>query len=300
MICLFICLCLTSCSESVKNEEDGFRLYYINAEETLIVSEPYEPVSNNTEDFIDEMIKALNISPDNDKYKKAKPDAVAIIDYFYEKEKPLTINFDSTYYALSGTTEILCRAAIVSMFCQIDGVELVEFHVGGQPLVLSGETPVGLMSNNDFLIVDGAVINHKEVAQVTVYFADEAGNVLIPYHVSVSYDGFISKEQLIVRLLLLGPKEDEGVYNAIPEGTKINKVSVKDRICYVDLSSEFLEKCPGISEEVTIYSIVNSLVEQTSVTKVQFLINGEQKKTYQNMDFSVLFERDLTLIENEY
>lgn len=289
---------LVSCASTDYNLVEGIKLYYINSDENMVVSEQYKPTAADTKGLIAEMIEALNIPPMNDKYKKAKPDQVLIIDYSYEAGKPLTINFENSYNILTGTTEVLCRAAIVNTFCQIEGVDLVEFYVRGQPLVLSGEVPVGIMSAEDFIIADDAFLNNKEEAVVTLYFANDEGNKLLPYPVNASYGSMISTEQLIVILLLKGPK-DEGFNKTIPDGTKINKISVLDTVCYIDLSSEFMEKRQGVSEEVTIYSIVNSLAEYTSVTHVQFLINGEKKKSYQNLDFSGLFERNLSLIDNE-
>ena len=74
---------------------------------------------------------------------------------------------------------------------------------------------------------------------------------------------------------------------------------VKDGVCYVDFNEKFLERREGISSEVAIYSVVNSLAELSGIYKVQFLINGEIKKTYQNLDFSSSFERNLDIVEGE-
>ena len=91
----------------------------------------------------------------------------------------------------------------------------------------------------------------------------------------------------------------DGMQPVIPEGTVLNKVTVKDGICYVDFNEKFMEKREGIQPEVAIYSIVNSLTELSNVYKVQFLINGTTKKAYYTLDFSSAFERNLEIVEGE-
>ena len=66
----------------------------------------------------------------------------------------------------------------------------------------------------------------------------------------------------------------------------------------MDLNEKFLDKLPDISDEVAIYSIVNSLVELPGINRVQFRINGQTMETFQNTPFEVLFERNLTINED--
>ena len=83
----------------------------------------------------------------------------------------------------------------------------------------------------------------------------------------------------------------------IPSGTKVNKISVKDNTCYLDLSSDFLDKRDNISDEVTIYSVVNTLVKLSNINKVQFSIDGEQVLLYNDsINFGEPFERNLDLV----
>ncbi|MBR1443360.1 MAG: GerMN domain-containing protein, partial [Firmicutes bacterium] len=69
----------------------------------------------------------------------------------------------------------------------------------------------------------------------------------------------------------------------------------EEGICYVDLSSEFISKQAGShnTDEMTIYSIVDSLTELENVKKVQFLIEGEKVNDLNGrVDLSKPFERD--------
>ena len=65
----------------------------------------------------------------------------------------------------------------------------------------------------------------------------------------------------------------------------------------MDFNAKFLEKLPSVTEEVAVYSVVNSLVELPNVSQVQITVGGEMKKVYQSLPLNVLLERKLELIE---
>ena len=52
-----------------------------------------------------------------------------------------------------------------------------------------------------------------------------------------------------------------------------------------------------MTPDVTIFSIVNSLVELSNVNKVQISINGDTSKMYrEKYSFGTVFERNLDLV----
>ena len=101
----------------------------------------------------------------------------------------------------------------------------------------------------------------------------------------------------MVRQLLAGPLEDDKLSPVLPAGTKINKVSFKDGICYVDFSKEFLEGRDGVSDDVIVYSVVNSLTDIGSVTKVQLWIDGKTLSSYrETIPIDLPLERKFDII----
>ena len=81
---------------------------------------------------------------------------------------------------------------------------------------------------------------------------------------------------------------------------KQNKVTVKEKTCYVDFSKEFLNKQDDITDKVAIYSVVNTLIELPNVNKVQFSIDGEQVLKYnESMSFGEPFERNLDIVKEK-
>ena len=65
-----------------------------------------------------------------------------------------------------------------------------------------------------------------------------------------------------------------------------------------NLDKEFLTQIYKVDANVTIYSIVNSLVELSDVNRVQISINGETDLSYkESVPLATVFERNLELVE---
>lgn len=298
-IFLIMMVCFSACSGGQETSAEGsFVLYYKNAAETNLVAVPYEIEAETTEGQIDELLAALEVSPDDQTLKKVKPDDVLINEHFFGEDGQLILNFDSAYTNIEAITEVFCRAAIVKTLCQIEGVDYIEFYVNGQTLMLGGEIPIGQMESSDFIDNTGKDTSFVQTTDITVYFSDATGEMLNDVRLVVESSGSKSIEQLVTEQLILGPPEDAAdVYPVVPEGTVLNRVTTRDGTCYVDLSSEFMNKREEITADVAVYSIVNSLCELPSVSKVQFTIDGEARKNYQDLDLTIVFERKLELMK---
>lgn len=301
-VLILVLLLFSGCAAKEKDvvtastEEE--RVYYPDLEGKKIAGVPYTLSATTKEGQIEELLLALEQEPRQEGYRSAKPENLKIQSYTLSSNEVLTLYFDTGYQQISGTDEVLMRAAIVKTLCRIEGVNAVEFYVGGQPLLRTNGKPVGRMKAEDFIDNTGASTEFYQKVYVSVYYANEAGDALVVSDLKITYDGTISVEQLIISQLLAGPIE-AGMKAALPAGTVLNKVAVKDGICYVDFNEKFLEKRSDVSEEVTIYSVVNSLAELTNVYKVQFTINGETKKMYHTLEFSGAFERNLEIIDGD-
>jgi len=274
------------------------KIYYIDTNETKIVSQDYTPVSTTKGDLVKEYLEVLNEEPKDITMKKALPENVQVEEFSFNEDGRLTLNFDSDYKSLTGISEVLCRATIVKTLSQIEDVDYIEFYVNGQPLMGPNEKPIGLMEGSDF--IDNT---RAEDVFVTIYYANEKGKALVTSNLKISYDGNRSIEQLIIQQLISGPGVIEGpveeeMKKSIPDGTELNKITTKDGICYVDFNDKFMTHIPEVDDEVIIYSVVNSLVELSGITKVKFTINGEVKKNYgDKIPFDGFFERKLEIVE---
>lgn len=300
LLLIGIVLTCAGCSSKENPVSDGPKLYYVNEEETKLVTQEYTPVADKKSSLVEEYIIALSTEPKDTANKLAKPKEITILGYNFSAQQTLQLSFDTNYYDLSGPREVLMRAAIVKTFTQIDGIDSVEFYINGLPLVLGQDTPIGRMEAADFIDNVGDMTSYKQTAMISIYFANESGKALLESQRQVEYDGSIMLEQVIVEQLIAGPVDgEEGMISTLPEGTQLNRITKKEGICTVDFNEEFLNGNPNVPDDVMIYSIVNTLVEQPSIDKVQFTINGETTASLKNINLSQPFERNLNIIESE-
>lgn len=310
-ILLVLILAISGCGKKQtgdKTEENARYLYYLNNAENQLVTEEYKPSSaeGDTQGQVGEYLEALmTVAPKNPSYKKAVPESVVVTQVGDVENEQLTLSFNSEYKRLSVTQEILCRAAIVKTLCQVEDVTYVSFLVDGQPLKDSLDKPIGFMTAEDFIDNTGGETKFEQNAIVTLYFSDKAGEKLLETRVRIRYDGAVPIEQLVIEQLVKGPASIAGVDEnevlaTIPEGTKLSKITVKDGICYVDFNEAFLKKRAGISDEIAIYSVVDSLIEIPAVNKVQITVNGEAVSVFgDGSPLDIPFERNLDIIKKE-
>ncbi|MCH5249557.1 MAG: GerMN domain-containing protein [Lachnospiraceae bacterium] len=291
---------LTSCGNG-EYETNGrtYEVYYVNNEETRVVSSEYRTVTEDGEELLDELIAQLGTMPSRMEYKAPLAENFQLLEYTRDGEQ-LTLNFDRDYKEMGSIKEVLIRAAIVRTLSQVENVRYISFTVQGEPLMDNGGVAVGTMSADMFIDNAGDEINTYEKVNLHLYFANENGDRLVEENQrNVEYNSNISVEKLVVEKLIEGPLSD-GAYPTINPETKVISVTVNDRICYVNLDEAFLTQPYNVTSDVTIYSITNSLVELPNINKVQISINGETALLYkESLSLTTIFERNLDLIGTE-
>lgn len=296
ILLLTIPLLMAGCRKQQQIDESGYRIWYINQDETCLKYENKELQSKNEEGLLREMMEVMRETPTDDELKPVIPEDVKLLDFDFEHNQ-LYLDFSPEYKKMPKVYEVLCRAAIVRTLGQIDGVEYVDFQVNGEPLTDLEGKEIGLMNEDQFIENAGEEINAYKTADLTLYFANKAGDKLVEQRVAMEYNSNISLEKLIVEQLIAGPPF-EGAYPTIPSETKLLNISIKDNICYVNLDEGFLGTGYNVIESIPVYSIVNSLIENTDAQKVQISINGETNRMFrESINFDTIFEKNEGLIE---
>lgn len=294
---VLVCLVFLAGCAGERAIEEGMpvELYYLNKSETKVTPQEYRMQSDKPEEAVKELLSRLSEQPQDLTLKPAIGGSVNVLEYSIT-EGQLVLKFDEHYKELSATTEILTRAAIVRTLTQIPGIDYVSMQIREENLTDAAGNPVGVMSEDTFIDNAGAEINAYEKTKLRLYFADESGTKLIEAVRPKIYNSNISMEKLVVEELIQGPNNSE-IYPTINPNTKVINVTVKDGICYVNLDENFLVQPYNVSNEVAIFSIVNSLVELPNVNKVQLSINGNTDVLYrENVSLTKVFERNLEVV----
>lgn len=294
---IMISLMLTGCQKKEAADPDSFKIFYVNNSETGIMAVDYEIKSNKSDidEVIAELIEQLGTMSERRQYEAPLTGEVNLIGYTIA-DKLLTLNFDTRYLDIGRTVEVLDRAAIVRTFTQLEDIDYVSFQVEGAPLTDHYGNIIGNMSADTFIFNVGNEINTYEKVELKLFFANETGDKLIPVYRSVVYNSNISMERLAVEQIISGPNTDI-CFPTISKDSKINSISVKDGVCYIDFDSAFLTEPYNVTAEVALYSLVNTIAEFSDVNKVAFSVNGNSAFTFMDFSISGPYERNLDIIE---
>ena len=221
---VLLCLGMAGCSGQNEEEESGYRIWYINKDETRLAYEYREMRAENTEGLLNEALEFLREEPEDENYKPPLPEDVRIESYEIEHNQ-LYLNFSVEYMDMLKVYEVLCRAALVRTLCQIPEIDYIGFRVADQPLMDLRGKAIGLMNEDQFIENAGEEINAYRTADLTLYYTNETGDNC-SQRVPMEYNSNISLEKLIVERLIDGPPY-EGAYPTIPANTRLVSVSVR-------------------------------------------------------------------------
>ena len=295
---LMLLAVLTGCGTREPETGKKISVYYVNTAETKVEVHDQYLNTKTPEEQLEETMTFLSTTPEKLEYKAPLDMGFQVLDYEVEDGK-LVINVDKAYSELSVTTEVLVRAAVVRTLTQLSNVKYVTITVEGSQLYDNAGELVGWMNAEQFINNDGNEINTYELVKVKLYFANADGDKLIAAYREKHYSTNTPLERFVVEELIAGPSgQIEGLYPVINPETKIINILTKDGICYVNLDEGFLGTGYNVIESIPVYSIVNSLIENTDAQKVQISINGETNRMFrESINFDTIFEKNEGLIE---
>ena len=289
---------MTGCAREEK-EDSGLLLYYLNEDLSSLNTLSYlmedgkSKADLSPQEMADDMLEQL-ATPSGD-VRSIAPIQNFTVTGTTLQNGTLTVFLSSDYEELETVREILTRAALVNTLCQIDGVDSVSFLCGDHPLTNEDGSVVTAMNSDMFIFNSGKEIMNYEKVLLHLYFANEDGDQLVDTYRNVVYNSNISMERLVVEQVLKGPNSDV-VFPTLNPAAKVLSVTTRDGVCYVNLDQAFLTEPYGVTSQVAIYSLVNSLTELSSVSAVQITIEGKTGKAFMDSSLSSAFERNLSVV----
>ena len=131
--------------------------------------------------------------------------------------------------------------------------------------------------------------------KLTLYFPNSDASGLIPTDRTV----IVADQEVIKAMFVELATPPPGMQKPLPNGTTLLSASVKDNVATIDLSPEFRTNFGGGSagEQMTMFSIINTLTTLPDVHSVQFLLAGKKLDgILGNLDTSVPLKRNDSLI----
>jgi len=132
---------------------------------------------------------------------------------------------------------------------------------------------------------------------VTVYSATKDAMYLVAEHYTVPKNAHPA--QTAIELLIAGTK-DAQLISVVPAGTQLRRISIKDKIAYVDFNDKLVKNNTGgsASEMLLVAAIVNTLTEFHDIQKVQIMVEGKKIDTISgHMDIGEPLSRSEKIIK---
>lgn len=295
--CIFLGLIgYISVTEKNRNSsEPQYSFYYINSDETKLKEENYTPEKETAEVMLKNFSDSLNDRETREDGISLFPDGVKISSYSIQ-DNVLHLEFNEAYTKMSRTRELLVRTGVVKIFLQVPGVDSVEIYVGKKPLTDTRGEEVGPMNSDTFVEFSGSDGDVYSYDTFTLYFTNKNGDKLVEEQRSVRYRRNLPKATVVLEQLARGPLE-KGHYPTIPENSQVLSLTRANGICYVDYNSVFQDYALNVSEQIPIYSVVNTLIAATDVDKVEISIEGKKEVTFgQDMQLYKFYEWNDSLL----
>lgn len=297
-VCLCLSVLLSACGKRTDVGKDDSFIYCLNEDRTGLIKIACEFPQGDTAEKAETVLAEMKKPAEEIEYTTPLPKDVEV-RHCDLRGSILDVDFNNAYLEMGALEEKLVRAAVVQSLVLIDGINAVSFTVDGEQLTDSSGMPIGLMNADDFVENTGSSPSAYQTDTLTLYFANSKGDSLVAQKMDVRYSSNVSREKLIVEKLMQGPSGNDAYPTVNPDANLLS-VTIKDGICYVNFDNSFLTGAYDVLPEVTIYSIVNSLVEGTEAQQVQFTINGETNVKYMEaVDLSQPLEEKEELVAAE-
>ena len=273
-----------------KKQYDGY-IYYLNQDRNDLHTKGITFDGMMGQQLADNVADKLSASPD-DTHASPLPDGVIIEKVLFENDE-VKVFFNKLFEQVDEREKTLCRAALVKSFTQIPEANYVSFYIDEELMEDESGQPYERLTASDYLCVSSKVADYEDI--LTLYYGDQKGSHLVKESVPVSVAVDQNMIRVIIERLIEGPAyEDET--SLISDDINVLSVSVSDDTAYINLSSAFSDTVSTISPELTVYSIVNSVLDNTDLKKVQILVNGEAQASFGgqvDLRFPLEFKRSL-------
>ncbi|MDO5702338.1 MAG: GerMN domain-containing protein [Lachnospiraceae bacterium] len=296
---LFASLFLAGCGQIPVNNgsRSTLSVWYLNSEGNGITEVRHTQKTEPGKDVTEELLSEIRTVPPDTNLQPLLDEGVLIRSVSL-KDGILSLDFSKEYADMSRSREVLARGGIVRTLMQVEGVRGIKFLTEGEDAVSPSGNRLGIMSEDSFVEDSGKKVNAVKHMAINLYFTDVSGTKLKKEARSIYYTASKPIEWAIVERVIAGPKV-EGNYATVPSNTVIISVTSDNGVCYVNLNQTFVTNALNTVPEIPIYSIVDSLVENSrDIKEVKISVEGDSNITFkQSMDLSHVFTANYTLVE---
>lgn len=162
--------------------------------------------------------------------------------------------------------------SIVNTLTQLEEVERVEFYLEGNLMARYQELNLSKALVYDESII-GPVRTGMNEFDATLYLANGSELYLAAVPVRIRAAAGISAAEQVV-LQLLNYQNANGFYSTIPKDTLLNRLTIQDGLCAIDLSSHFMEDTEHLL--LSVHAIIASVCALEGIEQALITVDGSR------------------------
>lgn len=270
-------------------------LYFMNEDGASIIGEPSEIRYRDANDLVKSVIEKLRKGPSGSKRGRIMPRETKLQRIEFA-DSGLTVDFSESFLTDDPARNVLSVYAVTKSLCSTGIASSVMVTVNGSAIADRDGNLLGFVAASDINLETEEY--QSELREVTLYFG--SGKKLAREKRTIKITDQQPIEQYIINELIKGPA-DRSMQAVLSRDTVLMSVDVEDNICYLSFRSSFLKENAGDGdrERQVIYSIVNSLTELNTISRVQFYMDGKRVDSFGSFDLKGYIARDTSILAEE-
>lgn len=236
-------------------------------------------------DDMTEMLELYLLGPQDPELVSPFPRNTHVMDASIA-DQTMYITLSKEFSQLSGVDLTIACGCLTRTAAALFPIEQVQFQIDGNPAEAAFTMPL-----DSLRLADDSL--ERLMTAVTVYYSDAQRRYLVGKQVSIN----LAEETNVVEFLidqLCHPPKDSDLLSPLPEGSRVLSVSVENKICKVNFSSEFDHKVwrEAQAQRLSLLSVVNTLTQLPQIEYVEFYSEGNLITQYRLLTVSGPLARD--------
>lgn len=264
---------VTLYDDSLDQSRAEFTVYYTDRQRRYLLAEEISVNLATENDLVEYLMDALLSPPEGSSLLSALPPGTELLDYSIN-DGLCTLNFSSDFERSGWSrceAQRLTLLSVVNTLTQLEQIQQVEFCTEGDLLVQYRQITISAPYTRDESAI-GPVRTGMNEFDATLYLSNGPDLYLAAIPMPLRQTSGITQPELVVAALLeYAPRN--GFHSTIPENTVLNDVELRNGICTIDLSSDFLSTQDHLSASVR--SIISSVCALEGVYSAQITVDGQ-------------------------
>lgn len=258
--------------DSIDKLRTDLTLYYTDAKRRYLIGHNVRVNLAAQDDVVSYLVEQLMIPPSGLGLISALPSGTKLLGSSVDDgvcTLDFSMDFEHNAFPQSHAQRVTLLS-LVNTLTQLEDIDRVEFHLEGNLMARYRQLNISKALVYDESVI-GPVRTGVNEFDATLYLSNGSQLYLASVPTRIRGTAGITQAELVVNALL-GYQNDNGFYTTIPADTVLNQLTIKDGLCIIDLSEDFIATTDHLL--LSVHSIIASVCVLEGVDLTQITING--------------------------